>query len=251
MADDLDEWMTAARDQGDQQAFAMVVEKCHHLIRATLLRETAEPELADEIAQEALTRAWAKREQYRPGTSPRAWLLTIARSQLMEHHRRQDRDRRHLRELVRQELLRQAPQDSDSEQQQRLAALKICLTEIGDDHRQLIDLVHSQGLTSDAAAEVLGIKAPACRQRLSRLQRLLRECAEKTHLGGGSMMRCSLRSRAKCEVRSAEFRGRWSRGTSCPFPDSANRSQPLAACFEETSHLAPRTSHFVNRDSSR
>ena len=106
MSDDLDAWMTAARDHGDQNAFAMVVEKCHHLIRATLLRETAEPELADEIAQEALTRAWAKREQYRPGTSPRAWLLTIARSQLMEHHRRQDRDRRHMRELVRQELHR-------------------------------------------------------------------------------------------------------------------------------------------------
>ena len=179
MADDLDEWMTAARDQGDQQAFAMVVEKCHHLIRATLLRETAEPELADEIAQEALTRAWAKREQYRPGTSPRAWLLTIARSQLMEHHRRQDRDRRHLRELVRQELLRQAPQENDNEQVGRLNALKACLSEIGDDHRQLIDLVHNQGLTSDAAAEILGIKAPACRQRLSRLQRMLRECAEK------------------------------------------------------------------------
>ena len=171
--------MTAARDHGDQAAFAQVVEKCHHLIRATLLRETAEPELADEIAQESLARAWAKREQYRPGTSPRAWLLTIARSQLMEHHRRQDRDRRHLRELVRQELLRQAPVEVDSDQQRRLVALKHCLSELGDEHRQLIDLVHSQGLTSDAAAEMLGIKGPACRQRLSRLQRLLRECAEQ------------------------------------------------------------------------
>jgi RNA polymerase sigma-70 factor (ECF subfamily) len=179
MADDLDEWMTAAREHGDQQAFAMVVEGCHHLIRATLLRETAEPELADELAQEALARAWAKREQYRPGTSPRAWLLTIARSQLMEHHRRQDRDRRHLRELVRQELLRQAPNEGDGVDRLRLSALKECLSGMGDEHRQLIDLIHGQGLTSDAAAEQLGIKAPACRQRLSRLQRVLRECAQK------------------------------------------------------------------------
>ena len=157
----------------------MVVDHCHHLIRATLLRETAEPELADELAQEALVRAWTKRDQYRPGTSPRAWLLTIARSQLMEHHRRQDRDRRHLRELVRQELLRHAPSEPDGDHQVRLAALRECLTEIGDEHRQLIELVHSQGLTSDAAAEILGIKAPACRQRLSRLQRLLRDCTQK------------------------------------------------------------------------
>src|SRR4051812_3961022 len=111
MSDDLDQWMTRARDQGDKDAFAMVVDSCHHLIRATMLRETADPELADELAQESLSRAWAKREQYHPGPSPRAWLITIARSQLMEYHRRQDRDRRHLRELVRQELLRHQPGD--------------------------------------------------------------------------------------------------------------------------------------------
>jgi RNA polymerase sigma-70 factor (ECF subfamily) len=179
VADDLDVWMTAAREHGDQAAFSEVVKNCHHLIRATLLRETAEPDLADEIAQEALTRAWIKRDQYRPGTSPRAWLLAIARSQLMEFHRRQDRDRRHLRELVRQELLRQCPPETEGVQPRRLAALKQCLAELGEEHRHLIDLVHNQGLTTDAAAEALGIKAPACRQRLSRLQRLLRACAER------------------------------------------------------------------------
>ncbi|HYE07916.1 MAG TPA: sigma-70 family RNA polymerase sigma factor [Planctomycetota bacterium] len=182
-ADDLDAWMTAAQ-QGDQQAFASVVDTCHHLIRATMLRETADPELADELAQEALARAWVKREQYRPGTSPRAWLLSIARSQLMEHHRRADRDRRHLRELVRQELLRHQPADPQAGiNHLRLAALKECLAGLGEEHRQLLDLVHAQGLSSDAAADQLGIKGPACRQRLSRLQRALRTCAEK-HLEG-------------------------------------------------------------------
>lgn len=180
MSDDLDAWMTAARDQNDQESYALVVENCQHLIRATMLRETADPDLADELAQEALARAWVKRDQYRPGTSPRAWLLSIARSQLMEHHRRADRDRRHMRELVRQELLRHQPADrSRSDTNAKLDALKVCLEEIGDEHRQLLELVHSQGLTSDAAAEMLGIKAPACRQRLSRLQRALKTCAEK------------------------------------------------------------------------
>jgi RNA polymerase sigma-70 factor, ECF subfamily len=177
--DDIDAWMTKAQ-QGDQEAFALVVEHCHHLVRSTMLRETADPDLADELAQEALSRAWMKREQYRPGTSPRAWLLSIARSQLMEHHRRADRDRRHLKELVRQELLRHIPNDhGGAEAQTQLVALKHCLQEMADEHRQLLDLVYDQGLTSEAAAEVLGIKPPACRQRLSRLQRALKTCAEK------------------------------------------------------------------------
>lgn len=178
-SEEIDAWMTAAQANNDQDAFALVVEHCHHLIRATMLRETADPDLADELAQEALARAWMKREQYRPGTSPRAWMMSIARSQLMEHHRRADRDRRHLRELVRQELLRHAPRDDGRENQGRLVALKACLEEIAPEHRQLLDLVHHQGMTSEDAAEILGIKAPACRQRLSRLQRALKTCAEK------------------------------------------------------------------------
>jgi RNA polymerase sigma-70 factor, ECF subfamily len=178
-SEDLDAWMTAARDQNDQDAFALVVENCHHLIRATMLRETADPDLADELAQEALARAWMKREQYRPGTSPRAWMMSIARSQLMEHHRRADRDRRHLKELVRQELLRHVPRDDGRENLARINALQACLEEIAPEHRQLLDLVHQQGMTSEAAADLMGIKAPACRQRLSRLQRALKTCAEK------------------------------------------------------------------------
>jgi RNA polymerase sigma-70 factor (ECF subfamily) len=175
--DDLDALMTAARD-GDAGAYAQVIERTQHLLRAVMLRETADPELADELAQDALVRAWERREQYRPGTSPRAWLLAIARSQLIEHHRRADRDRRHLKDLVRQELLRHAPVADDAASA-RLDALKACLAELGDEHRQLIDLIHGQDLSSDDAAAALGIRADACRQRLSRLQRRLRTCAER------------------------------------------------------------------------
>lgn len=179
--DELDDLMTQAQ-RGDADAFAQVVERCQHVVRSVLLRETADAELSDELAQEALVRAWQKREQYRPGSSPRAWLITIARNQLMEHHRRLDRDRRHVADLVREELLRHRPPD-DGTDGRRLAALRICLEGIGEEHRRLIEMVHGDGVTSEEAASALGIKPEACRQRLSRLQRKLRECAEK-RLGG-------------------------------------------------------------------
>lgn len=176
-ADELDALMTAAQT-GDADAYAELIERTQHLVRATLLRDTADPELSDELAQEAYARAWAKREQYRPGTSPRAWLIAIARSQLMEHHRRLDRDRRHLPEMVRAELLRHRPSDDGGHRAELMAALNHCLGGLGDEHRALLDLVHGQGLSSEDAGERLGIKPEACRQRLSRLTRKLRECAE-------------------------------------------------------------------------
>lgn len=179
MADQLDEWMCLARDAEDHDAFAAVLNDTHHLIRATVLRECADADLSEEIAQETFVRAWSKRSQYRTGTSPRAWLLSIARSQLLDYHRRNNRQHRHLRDLIRQELMRRTPDDKDEWTSARLDALDECLTGVGEGQRELLDLVHQQGLSTDAAAEVLGIKAAACRKRLSRLQQTLRQCAEK------------------------------------------------------------------------
>lgn len=178
--DDLDAWMTAARNEDDRHAFSLVVEACQRLIRLRLLRDTADPDLADEIAQEALVRAWTKRHLYRPGTSPRAWLLAIARSQMLEHHRHQDRKRRHLKGLVRQELLRhQHNNEPDELHQERLLALNTCLNDMNESQRELLDMVHGQGLSTDDAADILGIKPATCRQRLSRLQRSLKSGIEE------------------------------------------------------------------------
>jgi RNA polymerase sigma-70 factor (ECF subfamily) len=179
--EELDSWMSAARDRGDPGAFQQVIEACHHLVRAAVLRETADPDLADEIAQDVFVRGWLKRGQYRPGTSPRAWLLSITRNLVLEFRRRQARDDCHIRDLIRHELLRrsgQFPEAADSLTTRRVEALQACMRELTDEQREMLDLVHGQGLRTAGAADVLGISPSTCRQRLSRIQRTLRRCAE-------------------------------------------------------------------------
>lgn len=177
---DLDQLMQQARDGDDRQAYALVVEHCQHLLRSVALRDTANPELADEIAQDALVRGWERRQQYRSGTSPKAWLLAMVRSLVIDRHRRQDRDRRHLPDLIRGELLRHRDcADEDQLREDRLQALAACLEVVAPEHRELLDLVHRDGLSTDDAAEVLGLSPAACRQRLSRVQRALRGCIEQ------------------------------------------------------------------------
>jgi len=182
MIDDLDVWMSEAKLSNDERAFARVVEATEHFVRVTALRETANPELADEIAQEVFVRAWVRRDQYREGTSPRAWLITITRSLIMDYHRHQERDRRHLKNLIQHELLRQASQwkaeDYDRHALQ-LSVLQFCLNKLTPKQYELLDLVHKQGLSTSDAADILGIQGTTCRQRLSRLQRAIRQCAEE------------------------------------------------------------------------
>ena len=182
MLENLDQWMTAARNQDDQVAYGRVVEACQHLLRTTVLRETADPELADEIAQDALVRGWERREQYQPGTSPRAWLLTITRNQLMAHHRRRGRDHRHMEDLIHHELLRhQRSEDMQPSPKDaaRLAALKSSIAELSEDQQKLLAMVHEQGMTAQMIADEMGISHAACRKRISRLQRSLKGNAEQ------------------------------------------------------------------------
>lgn len=180
--EELDAWMTAAKVEDDHDSFARLVDDCHHMIRATVLRETANPELADEVAQDVFVTAWEKRAQYNEGSNPRAWLMTIARSRIMDVRRREDRNHRHLRDLVRHELLRHAAQWTQEDihhAEQRAKAVQTCLQEVPPEHTELIRLVYGEECSTEDAAEILGIQPTTCRKRLSRLYQSLRACAEQ------------------------------------------------------------------------
>ncbi len=56
-------------------------------------------ELADDLAQEALAKAWQSRDSFRPGSNLKAWLFTILRNQFYSDRRR---------------AWRQAPWDEDA-----------------------------------------------------------------------------------------------------------------------------------------
>lgn len=45
-------------------------------------------ELAEDLAQEALAKAWQARSSFRAGSNLKAWLFTILRNQYYSHHRR-------------------------------------------------------------------------------------------------------------------------------------------------------------------
>jgi RNA polymerase sigma factor (sigma-70 family) len=58
----------------------------------------------------------------------------------------------------------------------RLLALKAACDTLGDADREVLLLTNTQGLSSEAAANVLGISNTALRQRLARARRRLTKC---------------------------------------------------------------------------
>jgi RNA polymerase sigma-70 factor, ECF subfamily len=129
---------------------------------------------ADDLVQEALTRALAKQDLWTPGTNLRAWLLSIM------HNHHVDIARRPMREAVALEAAKVAGElvaASNPAASCQLHELEKALSQLRQEEREVILLVGLEGKRYDEAAEILGVPIGTVRSRLScgrdRLRRLM------------------------------------------------------------------------------
>ncbi|MCC6201538.1 MAG: sigma-70 family RNA polymerase sigma factor [Gammaproteobacteria bacterium] len=74
----------------DQQAFAALVERHQQWLRRLLRRLSHDPDLADDLAQQVLLRAWEALPGLQAGQALPAWLKVIAVRTWLKHLRRRD-----------------------------------------------------------------------------------------------------------------------------------------------------------------
>jgi len=72
---------------GDAQFKASLIPLIPHL-RAFSFTLCRRRDLGEDMAQDALIKAWGARSSYQPGTHLKAWLFTILRNEVLSHHRR-------------------------------------------------------------------------------------------------------------------------------------------------------------------
>jgi RNA polymerase sigma-70 factor (ECF subfamily) len=125
------------------------------------------PEMADDLAQEALVRAWQSRDSFVPGTNLKAWLFTILRNQFYSDRRR---------------AWRQAPWDQESAeripgstQDQNWAAdlsdTARALRSLSDEQREALILVGAGGFSYEEAAAICHCAVGTVKSRVARARR--------------------------------------------------------------------------------
>lgn len=138
-------------------------------VLAYLARRVEPREDSADIYQQVLTITWRKlRVVPTEDGEAFAWMLGVAR-RCLANHRRAGTRRRALADRLRDEL-RVAVSEPDAAAATRAAEL---LAKLSEDDRELVTLVHWEGLTLAAAAGVLGISATAARKRMERIRRSL------------------------------------------------------------------------------
>ena len=145
-----------------------IVEKLPSL-RAFAWSLSRNPADADDLVQETLTKAWAYRDRFQPGTNLRAWLFTILRNAwytTAAKRRREvaDEDGKYAARLS---------VEGSQEWTVELSALRTALDELPAEHREAIVMVGAAGLSYEEAAEIAGCALGTIKSRVNRARNRL------------------------------------------------------------------------------
>lgn len=129
---------------------------------------------ADDLAQEALLRAWQARASYEPGTQLRAWLFVIVRNLFYSDRRRA------WRSVAYDETAAERTLQTKSVQAELLELddVRRALALLPDDQREALVLVTAGGLSYEEAAQICGCAVGTIKSRVNRGRRALAQVLE-------------------------------------------------------------------------
>lgn len=133
-------------------------------LRAFALSLIPDTTRADDLVQETVLKAWAKQELFVPGTNLKAWLCTILRNHLYTEYRKRKREVEDVDGAAASQLAAPAAQEHGSD----LRTVWSHIAKLPPLQREALLLVSAQGLTYEAAAEVMGCETGTVKSRVSR-----------------------------------------------------------------------------------
>jgi RNA polymerase sigma-70 factor (ECF subfamily) len=119
---------------------------------------------ADDLAQDAWTKAWANRDSFTFGTNLKAWCFMILRNQFYSDKRRSWRSQPLDPEVAEQTLVANTNPTGNLE----LDEMRRALSMLPESQREALILVGAGGLSYEEAAEITGVALGTMKSRVSR-----------------------------------------------------------------------------------
>jgi RNA polymerase sigma-70 factor, ECF subfamily len=121
-------------------------------------------EMADDLAQDAIMRAWAAHESYTPGTNFRAWMFMILRNQFYTTMRKNSRMTSWDPEAAERLLVEAAPQQHHI----HMSDVEKALQKLPAEQREMLLIVGAGGASYEEAAQITGCAIGTVKSRLAR-----------------------------------------------------------------------------------
>src|ERR687894_124801 len=138
-------------------------------LRAFARTLCGDPAAADDLAQDAMMKAWDARTSFQPGTNMKAWTFMILRNQFYSEKRRSWRQSQLDQEAAERTLVA----TDDPASPIALDELRQALSSLPDEQREALILVGAGGFAYEEAAEICGCAVGTVKSRVSRARRAL------------------------------------------------------------------------------
>jgi RNA polymerase sigma-70 factor, ECF subfamily len=178
--------LVQASQQGDQDAFALLVQRHQRRIFTMSLRMLQDYEEASEITQEAFLAAWQGLSSFRGEACFATWLYRIAYHCCLRQLERRKRERALQAAIQAEQILDQvnkAKQTEDMlELRDRQAIVREQLEKLPTMYRVVLILRHRQDMTYEEMADILTVPVGTIKTHLFRARHLLKERLQAQNL---------------------------------------------------------------------
>lgn len=152
--------LVARAAEGDEDAVSLLYGVYAGPLYGFGLRRLGDPALAEELVQAVMTRLWRHGRRYEPTRgSVRTWVFTIARTTVIDLHRRRPAA------TPVEDLPEQIDAVDELEGLIRAEAVRAALDRISSEHREVLDLAYYRGLPQSEIADQLGIPLGTVKSR--------------------------------------------------------------------------------------
>ena len=134
----------------DRSAFKRELAEVVPHLRAFARGLCGRPDMADDLVQETMLKAWAAQDRFEPGTSMRAWTFVILRNVYLTEMRR-NRFRGDYDETVAERILVESP---SQEEPIHLDDMRRALMALPEERREALLLVGAGGFSYEDAAAI-------------------------------------------------------------------------------------------------
>ncbi|MDP3745931.1 MAG: sigma-70 family RNA polymerase sigma factor [Phenylobacterium sp.] len=157
------------RTPADDEAFKRELVQLIPHLRAFARTLAGEPAGADDLAQDAMMKAWDARASFQMGTNMKAWTFMILRNQFYSEKRRSWRQTQLDQEAAERTLVAV----DDPEAPVALDELRLSLAQLPAEQREALILVGAGGFAYEEAAEICGCAVGTVKSRVSRARKAL------------------------------------------------------------------------------
>ncbi len=144
-------------------------------LRAFARSLTGDPTAADDLAQDAMVKAWDARASFEMGTNMKAWTFMILRNQFYSEKRRSWRQSQLDQEAAERTLVA----IDDPSAPVALDELRMGLAMLPAEQREALILVGAGGFAYEEAAVICGCAVGTVKSRVSRARRALMEILKR------------------------------------------------------------------------